>query len=267
MRTWKQVGLLAAWLVSALCAGCGSSEQANTTAVAPVRLGTLSGGPVPMAASRITLIRYEGIVKGDFDKLAADTDNNGLYHALGATLAARGFAWQYCATGEPESVQGQALGAFQRAADTWNAAVPGGGLYSVSDGGAGTAAQDGVNSIGWSTQWGRNWPAAQISLHVRNNLIVGADILFNARIKWAVSPLITPGEARMGPIKAWDVQSVATHEFGHALGLDDVTHDDLKQDPSVRDATMFYELQEGELAPQTLTHGDIAGAVALAPAP
>ena len=76
---------------------------------------------------------------------------------------------------------------------------------------------------------------------------VEADIRFNDRVKWSTS----------GKSGAYDYRSVATHEFGHFIGLSDL-HDS----PNL---TMYYATDTGSTGPRTLGRGDVLGLRALYP--
>ena len=76
---------------------------------------------------------------------------------------------------------------------------------------------------------------------------VEADIRFSDRVKWSTS----------GKSGAYDYRSVATHEFGHFIGLSDL-HDS----PNL---TMYYATDIGDTGPRTLGRGDVLGLRALYP--
>ena len=113
--------------------------------------------------------------------------------------------------------------------------------------------EDGVNLLVWEEG---DWPeeltdvvAATIPIFYDCNpaRLVDADIIFNGvEFTWGVN-----GEAgRM------DVANIATHEIGHALGLD---HSDDTE------ATMYYATVFGETKRRTLEEDDINGVCALYP--
>jgi len=76
---------------------------------------------------------------------------------------------------------------------------------------------------------------------------VEADIRFSDRVKWSTS----------GKSGAYDYRSVATHEFGHFIGLSDL-HDS----PNL---TMYYATDIGSTGARTLGRGDVLGLRALYP--
>jgi hypothetical protein len=80
--------------------------------------------------------------------------------------------------------------------------------------------------------------------------------VFNKRYPWAVFP--SSPECQSSP-DAYDLQNVATHEFGHWIGLDDLFDD------SDRDLTMYGFGAGGEVKRRTLGTGDISGKNALEP--
>jgi hypothetical protein len=73
--------------------------------------------------------------------------------------------------------------------------------------------------------------------------VVEFDICFNTMHEWGI------GEA-----DAFDIQNVAAHEVGHAVGLDDLYEDENS------DQTMYGYTTEGEIIKRSLEDGDKAGA-------
>ncbi len=69
------------------------------------------------------------------------------------------------------------------------------------------------------------------------------DIRFNTYFAWATN----------GSPTAFDVQNIATHEFGHCLGLEDLRSSDDKE------KTMYYSSPSGEQSKRILHSDDIAG--------
>lgn len=57
----------------------------------------------------------------------------------------------------------------------------------------------------------------------------------------------------------FDVQAVATHEFGHWLDLLDL------YDSSSSETTMYYQISPGEIKKRSLDSDDIAGIRAIYP--
>jgi hypothetical protein len=77
--------------------------------------------------------------------------------------------------------------------------------------------------------------------------IVEYDMVFNSFFTWS-------DDGREG---AMDIQNIATHEFGHALGLGDL------YETACAEVTMYGYSTEGETTKQSLESADIAGLQAL----
>ena len=73
--------------------------------------------------------------------------------------------------------------------------------------------------------------------------IVEFDILFDTDFTW--------GNADNSSVM--DLQNIATHEFGHGIGLGDL------YDAACFDGTMYGYSTEGEITKRTLNAGDIIG--------
>lgn len=84
--------------------------------------------------------------------------------------------------------------------------------------------------------------ATTYNLYLGSN-IIDTDLVFNSHYSWSTS----------GASGLFDVQNVATHEFGHFLSLDDLygSGDTAK--------TMYYNSDAGETKKRTLHSDDING--------
>jgi Matrixin len=82
-----------------------------------------------------------------------------------------------------------------------------------------------------------------------------SDTVFSNRVPWAVVPVTSDGCNEN--VAAYDLQSIATHEFGHIYGLDHPAGD--------RFATMYAYGYTGETLKQTLAPSDSAGIAVLYP--
>lgn len=74
--------------------------------------------------------------------------------------------------------------------------------------------------------------------------IVEFDMLFNTRFVW--------GDAMDNP-SVMDLQNIATHEFGHGVGLDDI------YSSTYSEVTMYGYSYEGDIEKRSLEPQDIAG--------
>lgn len=115
---------------------------------------------------------------------------------------------------------------------------------------------DKVNAILWK-KMGRSTLGATFVWYVRQSgEIMEVDTVFNKRHPWAVFP--DSPECQSDP-EAYDLQNVATHEFGHWVGLDDL------YDDSAKDLTMYGFSAGGEIKKRSLGTGDITGKNELEP--
>jgi hypothetical protein len=110
-------------------------------------------------------------------------------------------------------------------------------------------AQDNVNTVdkGSVASLGCEGALACTQVWYTPTGAVEADIRFSDRVRWSAS----------GDSGAYDYRSVATHEFGHFIGLSDL-HDS----PNL---TMYYATDMGSTDPRTLGRGDVLGLRALYP--
>ncbi|MBI2302393.1 MAG: hypothetical protein HYU66_26100 [Armatimonadetes bacterium] len=255
-----------------LLTSCGAPSKlgpANQDG-APARLTSSSGGPTPLTATTpLELTDFATVNHGVGLLRTCDDNSNVDFAVLGRRLPASGMALLYAAKGEPQPVRGRVLDALRRAELAWTAAVGNSTLFSagaISGGGSySSAARDGVSAVGWMQDSGGNAPLAVTTLFVTETSILEADIQLNACYAWNVNDPIGPGACAVGADGAFDVQSVITHEIGHVLGLVDLVKDSDANDE--RGSTMYFQIGAGELVPQTLSAGDIAGGRLLAPAP
>ena len=109
---------------------------------------------------------------------------------------------------------------------------------------------DRINRIGYTA--GVNGPFTFASTFVQTSKgrITDADVVFNPSLDWAV---VSPGN----PARA-DVEGVAAHEWGHAIGIDHV--------PAAR-STMYFASSLGGVSLRSLETDDAAAAVHAYPDP
>ncbi len=109
---------------------------------------------------------------------------------------------------------------------------------------------DEQNTVSWVKFIPRDILAIAVMWYDPTTMIIyEVDIVFNTFHNWGIDPVKRD--------KAYDIQNVATHEFGHPVGLDDLyveIYDEL---------TMYGYSSKGETIKRSLEEGDIAGALYL----
>lgn len=110
---------------------------------------------------------------------------------------------------------------------------------------------DGINTHVWLAYWPSNYGQNALGVtktyyNPTSGQITDADTHYNPSVSWSVN----------GALSRIDVQSVATHEIGHQLGL---AHSPIQA------ATMFYATGRGDTSQRSLHSDDIAAVCALYP--
>lgn len=119
--------------------------------------------------------------------------------------------------------------------------------------------EDEQNTVSWVKFIPRDYIAVAVMWYDDNPnsgtymKIYEVDIVFNAFHNWGINPTKRD--------RAFDVQNIATHEFGHPTGLDDL------YDEIYSELTMYGYSSKGEIKKCSLENGDIAGAQELYGAP
>lgn len=152
----------------------------------------------------------------------------------------------------PSSVAGSVDSVLNQSFNTWYSGI----FFQGPDTRARRARFDNVNAILWK-RLRRSTVGVTFVWYSRvSGEILEVDTLFNKRRPWAI--FANSPECQSSP-EAYDLQNVATHEFGHWVGLDDL------YDDSDRDLTMYGFSAGGEVKKRTLGTGDISGKNELEP--
>lgn len=120
-----------------------------------------------------------------------------------------------------------------------------------------SARRDGTDAIFWRRLSGGAIAITYTWYNTLTGDVVESDTAFNSRYAWSLTDS-SAGDCAGKP-NTYDFENIATHEFGHWVGLDDLYAD---QD---RDLTMYGYGTPGELKKDSLGLGDISGALAIAP--
>lgn len=133
--------------------------------------------------------------------------------------------------------------------------------------GASPLDQDGISTIGFDDrpEMDRTLAATTYLIDVRTGEILESDIFFNAAFPWTVAGSGEPGR--------YDVQSIATHEAGHFLGLGHSAVGETELEPGGgrrligAGAIMFpIAFGAGSILGRTLAADDVAGVSDMYPA-
>lgn len=196
------------------------------------------------AARREMLARFPGAYEVPPGSASAAYVTSGFKWMSGSA------SWAYNGAGAPPSVAAQAQSVMQAAAQTWSSAganfqFTGGGTTTAGTGACGGGGTDGQNTIGWAPQSGSvlavtcSWYTTAGSPY---RTAVEFDMQFDPEWNWTTGSPATV-----------DLQSVALHEFGHALGLNH---------SSDFTAVMYASYASGSLK-RTLTQDDLEGLYAI----
>jgi hypothetical protein len=141
--------------------------------------------------------------------------------------------------------------ALSMATDAWRG-LPGVPRITLSDEAApGYRLAERTNGIYFITPWPfpKEQLAVTVSTYASNGRMIGADILVNGEIDYA---LLADGADHVG-MKQHDLGAVLTHEMGHVLGLDESPSDEM--------ATMWPYIRAGEVHQRTLAEDDEQGVI------
>ena len=193
------------------------------------------------AAKAEIIARFPGAIELKESEVSAQ------YVTSGFKWMANTTSWGYNGSGAPAGVAGGAASAASSAASAWgfgsNFQFSGGGSSGAGTGACG-GGTDGQNTVGWANQSGS--VLAVTCSWYNGGSPFGAAAEFDMQIdpQWAWT---TAGAVGI------DLQSVITHEFGHALGLNH---------SSDGSAVMYASYSAGSTK-RSLTADDSAGLVAI----
>jgi len=145
---------------------------------------------------------------------------------------------------------GDPAAVVEAAAEAWNTETAG-ELFSY---GLTTTkswyAEDEQNTVSWVKFTPRDYIAVAVMWYDPDTMIIyEVDIVFNTFHKWGINPSKKD--------RAFDIQNIATHEFGHPTGLGDL------YDDTYSELTMYGYSSKGETKKISLENGDVWGCQAI----
>jgi len=147
---------------------------------------------------------------------------------------------------------GNAIEAIDAAAEAWDVKTLDVLFSNIGETEKSWYAEDRENIVSWVKFLPRDYIAVAVMWYDDDPIsptymqIYEVDIVFNAFHNWGIEP----GKRD----RAFDIQNIATHEFGHPTGLNDLYYDIYSE------LTMYGYSSMGETKKQTLGEGDILGA-------
>lgn len=140
----------------------------------------------------------------------------------------------------------------------WAASVP--GKVSFSRGPDTTVARstlDWQNIVAWGRTNGNALGVTYIRYYTATKVVADVDTIINQKFQWRWTDPSTNACSLYAD--AYDAQDILTHEIGHWMGLND------EYSTIFADHTMYGYGAKGELKKNTLTTGDVLGALAIYP--
>ena len=172
-------------------------------------------------------------------------------------LPAGGISWKLSQSTVPAPLDPSAVHtAIYDSFNTWHVADSG---LDFSYGGTTNAKNtrfDGTNAILWKRLGASTIGVTYVWYYTSSGEVAEVDTAFNSRYPWRI---FSGNIDCSNDFDAYDVQNIATHEFGHWVGLEDL------YDDADKDLTMYGFGAGGELKKRSLGTGDDTGANFVAP--
>jgi hypothetical protein len=203
--------------------------------------------PLPSGVDmRVFILRPRHLKPRDLGTCIPSTNPNADEFELAPWHLSQPIVWSLNRSTVPSSVANSVDSVLNESFSTWFS-----GVFSQGpDTKAKRARLDNVNAILWK-KMGRSTLGATFVWFSRvTGEVIEVDTVFNKRLPWAI--FANSPECQSSPV-AYDLQNIATHEFGHWIGLEDLFDDNAK------DLTMYGFSAGGEVKKRTLGRGDIDG--------
>jgi len=253
---YRLVGLCCA--VGILLVGPFSFAQSQRRGAVSVEEDPLEDRLPPGIKVRAFIHRPRVVEPNHLGTCTATTDATVTDYGLaGWHLPTAGITWKLNESTVPAGiVASDARTAITNSFATWHGADSGKDFFDGGSTTVKTTKFDGTNAILWKRLSPSTIGVTYVWYYTATGEVAEVDTAFNSRYPWDIFG--SSGECQSTP-DAYDVQDIATHEFGHWVGLDDLYSD------ADKDLTMYGFGAGGELKKRTLGTGDADGANAVAP--
>jgi hypothetical protein len=209
--------------------------------------------PLPARVDlRVFILRPRTVKPRNLGSCAETVDQGATHHEFTRWRLARPMTWSLNRNSVPRNIASSVDGVLNASFEAWYTGV----FSQGADTRANRARFDKINAILWR-KMGRSTLGTTFVWFGRDSgEVIEVDTVFNSRLPWAI--FADAPDCQTSPL-AYDLQNVATHEFGHWVGLEDLF------DSAAKDLTMYGFSAGGEVKKRSLGTGDITGRNELTP--
>ena len=179
------------------------------------------------------------------------------YGLTGWHLPARIITWKLSESTIPAGINASdARTAINNSFTTWSVADQALGFFDGGKTTVKTTRFDGTNAILWKRLSASTIGVTYVWYYTASGEVAEVDTAFNSRYPWRI---FGGADGCSQQYDAYDLQNIATHEFGHWIGLEDL------YDDAEKDLTMYGFGAGGELKKRSLGTGDVNGVITILP--
>jgi len=205
--------------------------------------------------------KNEAGTKGKVISWCTKTTNDQVadYILFGDHMPLAGITYRINYSTKPKSLsQTQIDQAVKSATNTWTVADPNEKFNYDGSTTAVASKYDGINTISWSRLNSQAIAITYSWYNASTKELTEVDTVYNTKYQWSYTTYTGSNDCS-GVAGTYDLQDLATHEFGHWVGLDDLYNQ------ADKDLTMYGYADTQELKKGSLGNGDIMGVRAVLP--